>query len=101
MSKPKCPKCKRDATYNAKYDQCSGCGLGYGKATSVTDAREMPEPHVSNVTPVTDDTGPSDLMVGPLPGEVCPQCHERKPSEAALKQREYRERKKGKEVRNG
>ena len=29
---------------------------------------------------------------GVKPGEVCPTCGERKPSEAALKQRAYRER---------
>ena len=102
MSKPKCPKCGREATYSAKYDQCSACGRGY-EATNASPIPRLSR-SVGGVTPSEAERGDANFapeaqvgeaLVAPSPGEVCPQCHERKPSEAALKQREWRERKKG------
>ena len=96
MSKPKCPKCRREGTYSQKFGQCSACGRGYGeqKGSDVTE-------DVSDVTPITDVTPKVMKSVTPVtevtpdtvkPGEVCSQCGERKPSVAALKQRAWRKR---------
>ena len=50
---------------------------------------------MTKVTAVTPVTEPRYKQIVVEPGEVCPAWQERKPSEKALKQRKYRERKEG------
>ena len=103
MAQVSCPSCKRKGTYSPKNKQCAACGLGYTvtpvtPVTPVTEHRTGVAPAVTNVTtatPVTEDRVVSHSGFPPDPGEVCPLCDERKPSEKALKQRKYRERKEG------
>ena len=114
MARKKCPKCKRD-TWNEKYQSCSACGYVTSvtpvtpdtakRDTPVTDDTKAAE----SVTPVTEEEearfqagvrGSMPEKWGTLygslgsgkvePGEVCPTCGERRPSEAALKQRAWR-----------
>ena len=79
----KCPQCKRESTYHAKFDQCSGCGRGY-------------EPKPSAVMPT--HTGTNDVVGAAIvtltPGEPCPACGKPVGKKPAQLQREYRERKK-------
>ena len=116
MTQVSCPNCKRKGTYSPKHKQCAACGLGYpiapkvvsvvpddvrpevlhdGRITPVPAVTPVTEEPVTNVTTVTPVTEPMYVQIVVEPGEVCPTCDERKPSEKALKQRAYRERKEG------
>ena len=95
MARKKCPKCKRD-TYSEKNHACFACDF---KVTPVTGDDMVNTKHV---TPVTSnsvalrvlDSGAAQVdLAEPLPGETCVLCREKKPSAAALKQREWRARK--------
>ena len=89
MPQVSCPSCKRKGTYSPKFEQCQACGLGY-TVTPVTPVTPVTEEPVTNVTTVTPVTEPMYVQVVVEPGEVCPTCDERKPSEKALKQRKWR-----------
>ena len=97
MTKPKCPSCKREGTYSAKFDQCSGCGRGYENqpAKRIQDSRREQKPVIGT------HTKEGEAIVTLTPGEPCPTCGKPVGKTSAQLQREYRERKKGKEVRNG
>ena len=87
MAKPKCPKCGREATYNAKYDQCSACGRGY--EAKVQKSGDLPlDPTFSSNSNV------GEPLVTLTPGEPCPTCGKPVGKTPAERQREYRERKK-------
>ena len=97
MAKSKCPDCKRDSTYNAKFDQCSGCGRGYERTgslpvaparTGVGAATGGSEPVPSSAMEVLADT--PKLVVG----KPCPTCGKPVGKSKAQLQKEYRERKK-------
>ena len=106
MAKPKCPDCKRDGTYNAKFDQCSACGRGY--------ERTGPPPVALPLKPVSEPRekltqdferhagGRTEALVIPgreywgdlEPGKPCPACGKPVGKSKAQLQKEYRERKK-------
>ena len=87
MAKPKCPDCKRDSTYNAKFDQCSGCGRGY--EPKVQKAGELP------INPTfSSNVNVGEAIVTLTPGEPCPTCGKAVGKTSAQLQKEYRERKK-------
>ena len=90
MATPKCPDCKRDSTYNAKYDQCSGCGRGYEPSEKLTQEfeRHAGERAEALVIPRREYWG--DLE----PGKPCPACGKLVGKSKAQLQKEYRERKK-------
>ena len=100
MAKPKCPDCKRDSTYNAKFDQCSACGRGDEKQTTTSAGRYVPEgPVVAGpATHIPSETG--GVSAGPIeslslvPGKPCPTCGKPVGKSKAQLQKEYRERKK-------
>ena len=102
MAKPKCPDCKRDGTYNAKFDQCSGCGRGYEKQTTTSAS---PVPAGNALTGQAYDQAREKarkaldeehiLLVPELvPGQPCPTCGKPVGKSKAQLQKEYRERKK-------
>ena len=97
MSKPKCPDCKRDSTYNAKYDQCSGCRRGY-KPVTTTSASSVPAENAERyVEPPPQPDEPRVLGRASLPlvaGKPCPTCGKPVGKSKAQLQKEYRERKK-------
>ena len=73
-----------------KYGQCSACGFGVtpvtkkpGAVTAVTEDDDY-EYHVLPPSEGVRTVPPAE------PGQVCPLCGEKKPSEAALKQRAWR-----------
>ena len=63
---------------------------GVTPVTPVTPVTEKPITNVTTVTPVTEPRVVRHSGFPPDPGEVCPLCDERKPSEKALKQRKWR-----------
>ena len=92
--KPKCPKCKRENTYNAKYDQCSGCGRGYNASDERAERiAEVEKVAARRGTPVLASEIPDLVLV---PGEPCPTCGKPVGKTSAQLQKEYRKRKKGK-----
>ena len=97
MAKPRCPKCKRESTYNAKYDQCSGCGRGYeereGVVATTTHTEDGEEIYV-HVEPSTEPIVQGRASLPLVPGEPCPACGKPVGKTSAQLQREYRERKK-------
>ena len=82
MAKPKCPDCKRDSTYNAKFDQCSACGRGDEKQTTTSAGRYVPEGPVGSgpATEIPSVTcGGSDGPIESLSlvhGKPCSECGE-------------------------
>ena len=86
MSKPRCPSCKRDSTYNAKYDQCSGCGRGYEKVVLTTTG--TPDEAFKAIDTILENAKPKLAS-----GEPCPTCGKPVGKTAAQLQKEYRERK--------
>ena len=114
MSISTCPKCHRKGTYSAKFQQCGACGLGYeskSQAKRVESQRVEAKPieslldqekladfksdvQVGSVVDLSAVTPSNDVSIEVRPGEVCSQCHEKKPSVAALKQRAWRAKRK-------
>ena len=98
MSISTCPKCHRKGTYSAKFQQCSACGLGYSAQArpieSLLDQEKLADfksdVQVGSVVDLSDVAPSTDVLIEVKPGEVCPQCGEKKPSVAALKQRAWR-----------
>ena len=100
MAKPKCPSCKRESTYSAKYDQCSGCGRGYNAQPANLTVLASPmglslPPNIGEGAILRMlDGGKAFEILNVEPGEPCPACGKPVGKKPAQLQREYRERKK-------
>ena len=86
MAAPKCPKCKRKGTYNAKYGQCSACGLGREPVTPAVTEKFIPEIEF-NVAAIV----PADALKE-APCRVCGCPGHNKPMTGAERQKAWRAR---------